>query len=96
MEPEEGRACANWLRSLVAEAYGPPLPNKPDGVMAYPTDHIRTVLLNHVSPQLTTKVMDSGRPTGPPHWEELTEADLGTIMKAGAARFLMPVVTESP
>lgn len=93
--PEENQACKDWLQGLLKERLGPPKPPNLLGMTTYPAGSAATVLQSLLPGRLVAKIQAlAGSVTGF-YWEELDEAELGTIMKAGAAEFL-PMVTENP
>lgn len=91
--PEEEHACRKWLRRLIAEKVGPPLPQIQPGMSVYPIGSTTLVLKGILPESIIAKMQASAQTAKGFQWTELDEAELGTVMQAGAARFL-PEVTE--
>jgi len=80
---EEIKACQNWGISLFREALGP---SKDDSyIMTWPMGDIRSVLSPLLPPDVIDRVFSLKY-----QWETLPDSDIGLMLKAGAANFLMP------
>ena len=97
MDIREQKACNLWLRSLMAEDAGPGRLTgswKADGQPneSHPQSQFTTLLHKHLTSSLVDHIQILIDRTGNywEAWPQLTEAELGEVMKAGAANFFEP------
>jgi len=101
MDNQEQVACTNWLISIMAEEAGlgvmvaghDPIEgiNLKDGEsIGYPADEWEPVITKHLGTKLSNRIARLLLRTGNywEAWPELTDAELGVIMKAGADAYL--------
>ena len=97
MEPEFVQAMSDWARSLGDEALGPGI----DGIPHMHPGNEYVDLFRHHLPSSTCRRIRNGMHLAPLDangnallrdvWPQLTDEDVGLIMKAGAASFIRRV-----
>ena len=100
MNHQEQLACSEWFRSIMAEGAGQGRVVTSGNVFQklglvninYSTQDVRRVLCNHLPEELECRMRTIALVYRGYWWvwSCLSDADIGTIMQAGAARFLLP------
>ena len=97
---EEQQACDLWVKSAMAEFAGKPefkvpATNSADGSSSFYDASEWKAMFRATVPTIAERILEAATISTNLWviWPQLTEAELGIIMQAGAARFL-PLVTE--
>ncbi len=101
MKIEERQACDLWVRSVMAEFAGRPIhvvqtPKSADGLSLFYDSREWEAMFRAIVPSIADRIIELGLRLKNlwEVWPLLTEAELGTIMQTGAAKFLKSPVQE--